>query len=137
MSPETEATFASETFEALDAATRAIAGVLASRRVLQLIVERVRDLSGRGTPRWASWTATGRIERFVTAGITPRERERIGRPPQGHGLLGLIIREGLSFRIPDIAAHPDSSGFPPNHPPMHSLLGVPVKVEGIRSATST
>ena len=42
----------------------------------------------------------------------------LGRHPAGHGLLGLIIREGRSLRIPDIAGHPASYGFPPNHPPM-------------------
>jgi signal transduction histidine kinase len=50
--------------------------------------------------------------------------------PRGRGLLGLIIREERSYRIPDIAAHPDSSGFPPNHPPMTSFLGVPVTSRG-------
>ncbi len=44
--------------------------------------------------------------------------------------LGLIISEGRSYRIPDIAAHPDSSGFPPNHPPMRTFLGVPINVHG-------
>ena len=57
-------------------------------------------------------------------------RAAIGAPPHGRGLLGLIIREGRSYRIPEIAAHPDSSGFPPNHPPMSSFLGVPVTVKG-------
>ncbi|HEY6014499.1 MAG TPA: GAF domain-containing sensor histidine kinase, partial [Candidatus Limnocylindrales bacterium] len=59
------------------------------------------------------------------------QRERIGQLPRGHGLLGLIIREGRAFRIRDISAHPDSSGFPPHHPPMHSFLGVPVTVKGV------
>ncbi|HYL40448.1 MAG TPA: GAF domain-containing sensor histidine kinase, partial [Candidatus Binatus sp.] len=48
----------------------------------------------------------------------------------GHGLLGAIIRDGSTVRIPDIARHPESYGFPPHHPPMHSLLGVPIRIEG-------
>ena len=71
-----------------------------------------------------------RDRRFITVGITTEQRALIGPPPTGHGLLGLIIREGRSYRIPDIAAHPGSYGFPPHHPPMRSLLGVPVTVEG-------
>src|SRR6185312_5284605 len=50
--------------------------------------------------------------------------------PQGHGLLGTIIRDGLTLRVPDIANHPESYGFPPHHPPMHSLLGVPIGIAG-------
>ena len=57
-------------------------------------------------------------------------RRAIGPLPRGHGLLGLIIRENRSFRIPDIAVDPRRYGFPPHHPPMHSFLGVPVTVKG-------
>jgi signal transduction histidine kinase len=73
---------------------------------------------------------SGTIERFITAGIDPEDRERIGELPRGHGLLGLIIREGRAFRISEISAHPDSSGFPPHHPPMRSFLGVPIILAG-------
>jgi signal transduction histidine kinase len=116
---------------ALDAATRAIASVLDVEAVLQLIVDEVRALVGARYAALGIVDASGVIERFITSGISARERERIGAPPRGRGLLGLIIREGRSFRIPDIAAHPDSSGFPPNHPPMTSFLGVPVAVKGV------
>ena len=78
---------------------------------------------------WASSPDRRHIERFITSGITPEQRRLLGDPPQGHGLLGLIINEGRSLRIPDIAAHPASYGFPPNHPPMTSLLGVPVRLK--------
>lgn len=113
--------------EALSEAVGAIAGILDVEHVLQLIVDRVRVLVGA---RYAALGIVdrGMIERFITSGITPDERARLGRPPEGHGLLGLIITEGRSIRIPDIAAHPASYGFPPHHPPMTSLLGVPVTV---------
>jgi signal transduction histidine kinase len=62
--------------------------------------------------------------------VTPEERSAIGPPPRGRGLLGLIIREARSYRIPDMSRHPDSSGFPPSHPPMTSFLGVPVTARG-------
>ncbi|HEX7346184.1 MAG TPA: GAF domain-containing sensor histidine kinase [Candidatus Limnocylindrales bacterium] len=116
--------------EAFSDAIGGIAGVLTGEAVLQLIVDRVRELVG------ARYAALGilaedrrRIERFVTSGITPEQRQRLGPPPQGHGLLGLIITEGHSLRIPDISAHPASYGFPPNHPPMTTLLGVPVRLK--------
>jgi signal transduction histidine kinase len=115
--------------EALSDAVGAIAGVLDVDDVLQLIVDRVKELVGA---RYAALGIVneGAIERFLTSGITPDQRARLGPPPQGHGLLGLIISEGRSIRIPDIAAHPASYGFPPHHPPMRSLLGVPVRVKG-------
>ena len=115
---------------ALDDATRAIAGELDLDRVLQLMVDSVRELA---QARWAALgilDPNGRIERFITSGMSAQERLRIGAAPRGHGLLGLIIREGISIRIPDISAHPDSYGFPPEHPPMHSFLGVPVRIAG-------
>jgi signal transduction histidine kinase len=125
-----DSSLANETIEALDAATRAIAEVLDLDTVLQLIVDRVCALAGARYAALGIVDARGRIERFITAGLTIQERERIGPLPVGHGLLGLIIREGRTLRIPDIAAHPDSHGFPPNHPPMRSLLGVPITVRG-------
>jgi len=64
----------------------------------------------------------------VTQGVTKRQRKAIGDLPQGHGVLGLLINEPRPRRMPDISKHPDSYGFPPNHPPMQSFLGVPVRV---------
>jgi signal transduction histidine kinase len=119
-----------ETMEALDEATRAITEVLDLEVVLQLIVDRVRALADARYAALGIVDARGHIERFITSGLTPEERAAIGPTPVGHGLLGLIIREGQTLRIPDIATHPDAHGFPPNHPPMHSLLGVPINVRG-------
>jgi signal transduction histidine kinase len=65
---------------------------------------------------------------FVTVGIDDEARARIGHEPEGHGILGLLIRDPRPVRVPNLAQHPDSFGFPPNHPPMTSFLGVPVRV---------
>ena len=116
---------------ALDEATRGIAEVLDVDSVLQLIVDRVRGLVDARYAALGIVDERGVIERFITSGITPAQRARVGPPPRGHGLLGLISREGRTYRIPDIAKHPDSSGFPPHHPPMQSMLGVPVTVKGL------
>lgn len=115
---------------ALDAAIRGISGVLPLDRVLQLIVDAVRDLADAQYAALGIADATGRIERFLTSGISDAARERIGALPQGHGLLGLIIRQGQSFRIPDLATDPRRHGFPPHHPEMHAFLGVPVTFKG-------
>lgn len=127
---DTSGALAIETIEALDAATRAIAEVLDLETVLQLIVDRVRVLVDARYAALGIADVQGHIERFITSGLTREERAAIGPLPQGHGLLGVIIRENRSLRIPDIAAHPDSHGFPPHHPPMRSLLGVPIAVRG-------
>ena len=119
-----------ERLEALDEATRGIAAVLDVDRVLQLIVDRVRELIGARYAALGIVTPGGDIERFITSGMSDEVRDGIGPPPHGRGLLGLIIREGRSYRIPEIASHQDSSGFPLNHPPMTSFLGVPVAVKG-------
>jgi signal transduction histidine kinase len=115
---------------ALDEAARAIAGLLDIEEALQLIVERVRALVGA---RYAALGIVGPddlMQRFITSGVSQEERRAIGPLPHGRGLLGLIIREARTYRIPNIAAHPDSFGFPANHPPMSSFLGVPVTSEG-------
>lgn len=115
---------------AVDEAARAIAGLLDIEEALQLIVERARGLVRARYAALGIAGADGRIQRFITSGVTPHVREMIGPLPRGRGLLGLIIREGRSYRIPNIADHPDSAGFPEHHPPMTSFLGVPVTSSG-------
>ena len=68
------------------------------------------------------------LSEFITVGLDEETRRRIGPLPKGHGILGLLIREPRPIRLPDLAEHPDSYGFPPHHPPMKSFLGVPVRV---------
>jgi signal transduction histidine kinase len=66
------------------------------------------------------------LEHFTTYGIDAELRARMGRPPEGHGILGLIVRDAKPLRLPDLTRHADSCGFPPHHPPMRSFLGVPI-----------
>ena len=106
-------------YDALDAATRAIAGRLSVDEVLQVIVDQVRPLVGARYAALGIVDEHGIIERFITCGIDAEDRaQRSARCPRGHGLLGLIIRENRAFRIADIDADPRRHGFPPNHPPM-------------------
>jgi signal transduction histidine kinase len=125
-----EARAAVRRLAALDAAVRGIAGVLSIERVLQLIVDRVRELSGAEYAALGIVGGDGYLERFLTSGMSDAERARIGALPRGRGLLGLIIREDRSLRIDDISSDPRRHGFPPNHPAMHSFLGVPVRSKG-------
>jgi signal transduction histidine kinase len=71
------------------------------------------------------------LSQFVTHGLSDEDESMIGDRPKGHGVLGLLIREPRPIRLADLGAHERSFGFPPNHPPMHSFLGVPIRVRGL------
>ncbi|MCC7021327.1 MAG: GAF domain-containing protein [Thermomicrobiales bacterium] len=94
------------------------------------VLQRVVDLARRVVPaRYAALGVaddSGRICQFMTSGITPEERARFGPIPEGHGLLRELIEQRVPLLIPDIAADPRSVGFPPGHPPMRTLIGVPL-----------
>jgi len=68
------------------------------------------------------------FEQFLTVGLNEGEEAEIGLRPKGRGVLGLLISNPEPLRIDNLAEHPDSYGFPDNHPPMKSFLGVPVRV---------
>ncbi|MFH8798827.1 GAF domain-containing protein [Streptomyces sp. NPDC017936] len=70
----------------------------------------------------------GRIKQFITVGVDEATIRTIGHYPEGHGILGLLIREPESLRLADLGSHPDSVGFPEGHPPMTTFLGTPVRV---------
>jgi two-component system, NarL family, sensor histidine kinase DevS len=72
-------------------------------------------------------TRTG-LEQFLTVGLNDEEERATGARPTGRGVLGLLITEPVPLRLGRISEHPDSQGVPPNHPPMTSFLGVPLKV---------
>ncbi|NUR93631.1 MAG: GAF domain-containing protein [Kribbellaceae bacterium] len=68
-----------------------------------------------------------RLVRFITHGVSDDEIAAIGPYPEGHGILGLLIEHPEPIRMHDLAEHPRSYGFPSNHPPMKSFLGVPIR----------
>lgn len=108
-----------------------ITGELELEAVLQRVVDEARALIGA---RYGALSLLredgGGIEAFLTSGITPEERAAIGPIPVGHGLLGVVLEQGESLRTPDLTTHPRSVGFPPHHPPMRSLLAVPIAAHG-------
>jgi diguanylate cyclase (GGDEF)-like protein/PAS domain S-box-containing protein len=73
----------------------------------------------------------GQLTHFFYTGIGPEDAERIGGLPQGRGLLGVVIRENQMLRLDDMTSDPRSAGFPPHHPPMKSLLAVPISYQDI------
>ncbi|HEY0583585.1 MAG TPA: GAF domain-containing sensor histidine kinase, partial [Chloroflexota bacterium] len=107
-----------------------IASELALDLVLQRVVDEATDLLGARYGALSVPNPGGGIEAFITCGISPEERALIGPPPVGHGLLAVVLEEGQRLRMPDLTSDPRSVGFPANHPPMHSLLAVPVVSAG-------
>lgn len=69
----------------------------------------------------------GHLIKFISVGLTEKEIKRMAHPPEGHGLIGALMDAREPLRIPDISKHPKSVGFPAHHPPMKSLLGVPIR----------
>jgi signal transduction histidine kinase len=108
---------------------RSVLGDLDVEVVLERVLVAARELTG------AKYAAIGVLDedgtalaRFVTLGLEAGERERIGPPPHGRGVLGELIRHPVPLRLEDVGDHPRSYGFPIGHPEMHTFLGVPVVI---------
>jgi signal transduction histidine kinase len=71
------------------------------------------------------------LERFVAHGLDDEQRRAIGDLPRGRGILGVLTRDARALRLHDIAGDERSVGFPPNHPPMRTFLGVPILLRGV------
>ncbi len=114
----------------LHRATLQLLTLLDSRAVehdlLQKGIETLTALIGARYGAIALVDADGNNFQFVHTGITPEQAQRIGRPPHGLGLLGAAVRKGEILRLDDLGRDPRAAGFPANHPPMKSLLAVPV-----------
>jgi len=118
---------ASARLERLVAAGSSLLTEVSLEGVLQRVVEIATDVIGARYAAIGVLAPDGRLlESFTTHGIDAEQRALIGEPPRGHGILGLVIRAARPIRLPDLTQHPDSYGFPPHHPPMHSFLGVPI-----------
>jgi signal transduction histidine kinase len=111
---------------ALHSAGLDVASELSLEIVLNKVVEQARNLVGARYGALSVIDREGNIKEFITSGVTPEERAAIGPPPVGHGVLGVVLREGQHLRLAKVADHPRSAGFPANHPVMRSLLAVPV-----------
>jgi GAF domain-containing protein len=112
-------------------AGRALMGEFDTETILRRLLESACEITG------ARYAALGVLnerrtgfERFLAAGIDDETHRAIGDPPQGRGVLGLLIEEPCPVRLRDIASHSRSYGFPTGHPAMRSFLGVPIMVRG-------
>ena len=110
----------------------ALAGELSLDGVLQKIVEAAAELTD------AKYAALGvidpagqELERFVVTGIDAETQAAIGDLPRGRGILGVLIRDARALRLDDLGKDPRSVGFPPDHPPMTTFLGVPILLRGV------
>lgn len=115
---------------ALLEAVTAISSDLDLRSVLTRIVESATALTNAEYGALGVIGVDGNLVEFVTTGIDDHHRALIGDPPRGRGILGLLIHDPQAIRLHDLSQHPTSVGFPPNHPPMGSFLGVPVRIRG-------
>lgn len=70
----------------------------------------------------------GKLKQFITVGMSESEIRRIPHRPVGLGMLAALMDTEESIRIPDLHADRRSVGFPKNHPPMTSFLGVPIRL---------
>ncbi|MGC1213375.1 MAG: GAF domain-containing sensor histidine kinase [Micromonospora sp.] len=117
--------------ERLRALLDAVVGIgsdLDLRSTLQRIVESACELVGA---RYGALGVIGpdrMLHDFIIHGISEDLHAKIGDLPHGRGVLGLLIDDPRPLRMPDITQHPKSYGFPKHHPPMHSFLGVPVRI---------
>ena len=110
----------------------ALSSELSLDALLQRTLETAAELTGARYAALGVIDKTGQaLERFLTAGIDEETHAAIGDLPRGRGILGVLIREAHPLRLHDIADDPRSVGFPPNHPPMKSFLGVPIVLRGI------
>jgi len=109
-------------------AVMAVSADLSLPVVLRQIVESARKLVGARYGALGVIGEDGTLSEFVNVGLDFETVERIGDLPEGKGILGLLIVEPRPIRLADLSQHPDSYGFPPDHPPMKSFLGVPVRV---------
>jgi signal transduction histidine kinase len=117
---------------ALIEAGTALSSELSLDALLQHLVEAAAELTDA---RYAALGVIDRsgtaLERFITTGVTSEEQTAIGEWPRGLGVLGVLINEAKPLLLRDLSAHELSVGFPPNHPPMGTFLGIPIVLRGV------
>lgn len=116
--------------ELVGSAVIAVTGELGIDTVLRRIVDLARELAGARYAALGVPNALGKLDSIITSGMTAEQEHAIGSPPKGRGILGLLLTEPKIIRLADLHEHPESVGFPENHPQMKSFLGVPIVTHG-------
>ena len=110
----------------------AITSELSLDALLQRLVEAAAELTDARYAALGVIDGSGsELERFLTTGIDAETQATIGELPRGRGILGLLIREATPLRLHNLGDDPRSVGFPPNHSPMGTFLGVPIHLRGV------
>ncbi|SDS02934.1 sensor histidine kinase [Microlunatus soli] len=117
-----------ERLRSLVLAIETISSDLSLEQVLLRLTDSARTLSGARYAALGVISEDRRLERFLHVGIDAETVAEIGHLPEGKGLLGALIDDPVAIRLRDLTDDPRSVGFPPNHPPMDSFLGVPIHV---------
>jgi len=110
------------------AAVAGVASGLSLPNTLRHIIDSATTLAGA---RYGALGVIGEdrtLAEFLTTGLDDETVRAIGALPQGQGVLGLLIHEPKPLRLRDLGLHPGAYGFPPNHPPMRSFLGMPIRI---------
>lgn len=111
---------------ALQAAGSAVLAELSLEAVLHQVVDRATELLAARYGAIAVYADDGTISTFLTAGLSAEEIRRIGPPPTGRGLLGVVMNAGERLRLDQVGDDPRATGFPAEHPPIRSLLALPL-----------
>ncbi len=110
----------------------AVTSELSLDALLEKLAETAAELTGARYAALGVISSSGtELERFITVGVSDETRAAIGPEPRGKGILGVLIREARPLRLHDLATDARSVGFPPNHPPMRTFLGVPILLRGV------
>ncbi len=108
--------------------------ILTAKLSLEAVLQRIANMACKVVnARYAALgvlDGKGGLRRFITAGIDEVTKRAIGPLPVGKGILGVVLHEAKPLLLKDLAKDPRAHGFPPNHPPMKSFLGVPVVSKG-------
>ncbi len=114
--------------QALIRVGNALNSTLSLDEVLQTLVDSARDVIKARYAALGVLESSGKsLKRFLHSGLDPETVARMGAWPTGRGTLGIMLRDVETIRLVDLQSHPDFAGFPEGHPPMRSLLGVPIR----------
>ncbi|WP_310721196.1 PP2C family protein-serine/threonine phosphatase [Streptomyces lydicus] len=108
----------------------AVSANLDTRSMLHRIVEAATDLVAARYGALGVLNESGKVIDLITVGIDDPHLCAVMGLPQGHGLLHTLVDDREPLRVADVPTHPRSAGFPPGHPVMRTLLGVPLMVRG-------
>ncbi len=115
-----------ERLAALHRASLELVSDVSRNNVLDRIVRLAREQANAEYAAIGIMGEDGQLEKFIQVGMNADEVAQLAHPPRGLGLIGALLHERKPIRIPNIGTDPRSAGFPENHPPMDSFLGVPV-----------